>query len=66
MPQYAKEDSNKSTLLSWFPDGVHSHTSHLRGLIDAARIRIKEVFVHAFTTRRTDVDQEIGKNYIQI
>jgi 2,3-bisphosphoglycerate-independent phosphoglycerate mutase len=45
--------------------GVHSHTSHLRGLIDASQdFGLQKVFVHAFTDGR-DVDPKSGKGYIQ-
>ncbi len=44
--------------------GVHSHTSHLRGLIDAAQESgVQNMFVHAFTDGR-DVDPKSGINYI--
>ena len=40
--------------------GVHSHSSHLYGLIDAANeAGIKILFVHAFTDGR-DVDPKSG------
>ena len=45
--------------------GVHSHTSHLRGLIEAAQENgVTNMFVHAFTDGR-DVDPKSGKKYIQ-
>jgi 2,3-bisphosphoglycerate-independent phosphoglycerate mutase len=45
--------------------GVHSHTSHLRGLIDAAQESgVEQMFVHAFTDGR-DVDPKSGKKYIE-
>jgi 2,3-bisphosphoglycerate-independent phosphoglycerate mutase len=45
--------------------GVHSHTSHLRGLIDATQnFGLEKVFVHAFTDGR-DVDPKSGAKYIQ-
>ncbi|MFN7676540.1 2,3-bisphosphoglycerate-independent phosphoglycerate mutase, partial [Flavobacterium sp.] len=45
--------------------GVHSHTSHLRSLIDASQdFGLQKVFVHAFTDGR-DVDPKSGKAYIQ-
>ena len=44
--------------------GVHSHTSHLRGLIDVAQAKgVQNMFVHAFTDGR-DVDPKSGANYI--
>jgi 2,3-bisphosphoglycerate-independent phosphoglycerate mutase len=43
---------------------VHSHTSHLRGLIEAGQENgVQNMFVHAFTDGR-DVDPKSGKNYI--
>jgi 2,3-bisphosphoglycerate-independent phosphoglycerate mutase len=64
--QYAKDNHKKVHFLGLVSDGgVHSHTSHLRGLIDATQeYGLKEVFVHAFTDGR-DVDPKSGKNYIQ-
>jgi 2,3-bisphosphoglycerate-independent phosphoglycerate mutase len=64
--QYAKDNNKKVHFLGLVSDGgVHSHTSHLRGLIDATQeYGLKEVFVHAFTDGR-DVDPKSGKNYIQ-
>ena len=64
--QYAKDNNKKVHFLGLVSDGgVHSHTSHLRGLIDATQdYGLKEVFVHAFTDGR-DVDPKSGKKYIQ-
>ena len=64
--RYAKDNHKKVHFLGLVSDGgVHSHTSHLRGLIDATQeYGLKEVFVHAFTDGR-DVDPKSGKNYIQ-
>jgi 2,3-bisphosphoglycerate-independent phosphoglycerate mutase len=64
--QYAKDNHKKVHFLGLVSDGgVHSHTSHLRGLIDATQeYGLKEVFVHAFTDGR-DVDPKSGKNYIR-
>ena len=63
---YAKENNKKVHFLGLVSDGgVHSHTSHLRGLIDATQeYGLKEVFVHAFTDGR-DVDPKSGVNYIK-
>ena len=45
--------------------GVHSHTSHLRGLIDASQeYGLDKVFVHAFTDGR-DVDPKSGSLYLE-
>jgi 2,3-bisphosphoglycerate-independent phosphoglycerate mutase len=64
--QYAKDNHKKVHFLGLVSDGgVHSHTSHLRGLIDATQdYGLEEVYVHAFTDGR-DVDPKSGKKYIQ-
>jgi 2,3-bisphosphoglycerate-independent phosphoglycerate mutase len=64
--QYAKDNNKKVHFLGLVSDGgVHSHTSHLRGLIDATQdYGLQDVFVHAFTDGR-DVDPKSGKKYIQ-
>ena len=63
---YAKENNKNVHFLGLVSDGgVHSHTSHLRGLIEAAQENgVKNMFVHAFTDGR-DVDPKSGKKYIQ-
>ena len=63
---YAKENNKKVHFLGLVSDeGVHSHTSHLRGLIDATQeYGLQNVFVHAFTDGR-DVDPKSGAQYIQ-
>ncbi len=64
--QYAKDKNVNIHFLGLVSDGgVHSHTSHLRGLIDATQdFGLQKVFVHAFTDGR-DVDPKSGKSYIQ-
>lgn len=63
---YAKENNKKVHFLGLVSDGgVHSHTSHLRGLIDASQeYGLENVFIHAFTDGR-DVDPKSGAKYIQ-
>ncbi|HJR99409.1 MAG TPA: 2,3-bisphosphoglycerate-independent phosphoglycerate mutase, partial [Flavobacterium sp.] len=64
--QYAKDNNKKVHFLGLVSDGgVHSHTSHLRGLIDATQdYGLQNVFIHAFTDGR-DVDPKSGEYYIQ-
>jgi 2,3-bisphosphoglycerate-independent phosphoglycerate mutase len=64
--QYAKDRNKTVHFLGLVSDGgVHSHTSHLRGLIDATQdFGLQKVFVHAFTDGR-DVDPKSGKGYIE-
>lgn len=63
--EYAKTNQKPIHFLGLLSDGgVHSHTSHLRGLIDAATSSgVTNMFVHAFTDGR-DVDPKSGKKYI--
>lgn len=63
--EYAKKNNKTVHFLGLLSDGgVHSHTSHLRGLIDAAQENgVQKMFVHAFTDGR-DVDPKSGINYI--
>jgi 2,3-bisphosphoglycerate-independent phosphoglycerate mutase len=62
---YAKENNKKVHFLGLVSDGgVHSHTSHLRGLIDASQeYGLENVYIHAFTDGR-DVDPKSGAKYI--
>jgi 2,3-bisphosphoglycerate-independent phosphoglycerate mutase len=64
--QYAKENNKAVHFLGLVSDGgVHSHTSHLRGLIDATQdFGLEKVFVHAFTDGR-DVDPKSGIKYME-
>ena len=63
---YAKENNKAVHFLGLVSDGgVHSHTSHLRSLIDASQnFGLEKVFVHAFTDGR-DVDPKSGITYIE-
>ena len=63
--QYAKDNNKAVHFLGLVSDGgVHSHTSHLRSLIDVSQdFGLEKVFIHAFTDGR-DVDPKSGKKYI--
>ncbi len=63
---YAKAHNKSVHFLGLLSDGgVHSHTSHLRGLIQAGENSgVKHMFVHAFTDGR-DVDPKSGKGYVE-
>ena len=62
---YAKKNQKSVHFLGLVSDGgVHSHTSHLRGLIEVAQAEgVQNMFVHAFTDGR-DVDPKSGAKYI--
>ena len=64
--QYAKDNNKAVHFLGLVSDGgVHSHTSHLRSLIDVSQdFGLEKVFIHAFTDGR-DVDPKSGKKYIE-
>ena len=64
--EYAKKNNKAVHFLGLLSDGgVHSHTSHLRALIDASQeYNLDNVFVHAFTDGR-DVDPKSGALYIE-
>jgi 2,3-bisphosphoglycerate-independent phosphoglycerate mutase len=63
--EYAKTNQKNIHFLGLVSDGgVHSHTSHLKGLIEAGTMSgVQNMFIHAFTDGR-DVDPKSGKNYI--
>ena len=63
---YANKNNKDVHFIGLLSDGgVHSHTSHLRGLIDAGEnAGVQKMYVHAFTDGR-DVDPKSGKKYIQ-
>ena len=62
---YANKNNKSVHFLGLVSDGgVHSHTSHLRGLIDVAQTEgVQNMFIHAFTDGR-DVDPKSGAKYI--
>ena len=64
--QYAKDNNKAIHFLGLVSDGgVHSHTSHLRSLVDASQaFGLDKVYIHAFTDGR-DVDPKSGKGYLQ-
>jgi len=63
--KYASDNNKNVHFLGLLSDGgVHAHTSHLRGFIDAANKAGVNSFVHAFTDGR-DVDPKSGKGYVK-
>jgi 2,3-bisphosphoglycerate-independent phosphoglycerate mutase len=62
---YAIQNNKNVHFLGLVSDGgVHSHTSHLKGLIEVAQEKgVQNMFVHAFTDGR-DVDPKSGLGYI--
>lgn len=62
---YAKKHDKPVHFLGLLSDGgVHSHISHLFGLLDAAEaFGLKDVFIHAFTDGR-DVDPKSGLGFV--
>ncbi|MFT4785343.1 MAG: 2,3-bisphosphoglycerate-independent phosphoglycerate mutase [Cyclobacteriaceae bacterium] len=62
---YAKEQKKKIHLMGLVSDGgVHSHISHLKGLLTAAQLNgCFNVFIHAFTDGR-DTDPKGGEKYL--
>ncbi len=63
--EYAKLNEKPVHFVGLVSDGgVHSHISHLKGLLDAARdSKVENVFVHAFTDGR-DVDPRSGTKHL--
>lgn len=63
---HAREHHKPVHFLGLLSDGgVHSHTSHLKGLISAARDNgVTQSYVHAFTDGR-DVDPRSGKGFLE-
>jgi 2,3-bisphosphoglycerate-independent phosphoglycerate mutase len=62
---YAKRNNKKVHLLGLVSNGgVHSHTEHLKGLVDATEAAgLERVYIHAFTDGR-DVDPKSGVQFI--
>ena len=61
--KYASDNNKNVHFLGLLSNGgVHAHTSHLKGFIDAANKAGVNSFVHAFTDGR-DVDPKSGKSY---
>lgn len=63
---YAKENNKKVHFLGLLSNGgVHAHTNHLKGFIDAANnAGVQNSYIHAFTDGR-DVDPKSGKGYVE-
>jgi 2,3-bisphosphoglycerate-independent phosphoglycerate mutase len=63
--QYANKSGKNVHFIGLVSDGgVHSHTSHLKGLCDAANAyNLNNVFIHAFLDGR-DTDPKSGSNFI--
>lgn len=60
-----KNDSTLHLMGLLSPGGVHSHTEHLKGLLDLAKKKgVKKVFIHAFLDGR-DVPPASAKEYIE-
>jgi len=64
--KYAKNNNKNVHFLGLFSDGgVHSHSNHLKALIDASEeFGLKNVFIHAFTDGR-DVDPNSGIHFVK-
>ncbi|MFN5376193.1 MAG: 2,3-bisphosphoglycerate-independent phosphoglycerate mutase [Chitinophagaceae bacterium] len=62
---YAKKNNKKLHLMGLVSDGgVHSHTNHLKALVDlCTKEEVQNVFVHAFTDGR-DTDPKSGLGFI--
>lgn len=63
--KHAKENNKNLHFLGLVSDGgVHSHSNHLKGLVDAANdYGVQNSFIHAFTDGR-DVGPKTGINFI--
>lgn len=63
--KYAVDNNKKVHFLGLLSNGgVHAHTNHLKGFIDAANATgVQNSYIHAFTDGR-DVDPKSGKGYV--
>ncbi len=64
--RFAKSNNKKLHLLGLVSNGgVHSHTNHLKAIIDSCKAEgLKNVFIHAFTDGR-DTDPKSGLGFIR-
>jgi 2,3-bisphosphoglycerate-independent phosphoglycerate mutase len=64
--KYATDNNKNVHFLGLLSNGgVHAHTNHLKGFINAANnAGVQNSYVHAFTDGR-DVDPKSGKRYVQ-
>ena len=64
--RYAKKNDKKLHLIGLVSDGgVHSHTTHLKAIVDlCTKEELPNVFVHAFTDGR-DTDPKSGLGFVQ-
>jgi 2,3-bisphosphoglycerate-independent phosphoglycerate mutase len=64
--KYAKDNAKPLHLLGLVSDGgVHSHTSHLKAIVDVCKTQgLREVYIHAFTDGR-DCDPKSGLGFVK-
>jgi len=64
--KYAKDNGKPVHLLGLVSDGgVHSHTSHVKAIVDVCKAQgLSEVYIHAFTDGR-DCDPKSGLGFIK-
>lgn len=64
--RYAKNNNKPLHLLGLVSDGgVHSHTNHLKAIVDLCKAEgLSDVFIHAFTDGR-DTDPKSGLGYLK-
>ncbi|WP_405383649.1 2,3-bisphosphoglycerate-independent phosphoglycerate mutase [Maribacter sp. LLG6340-A2] len=64
--EYAKTNNKNVHFLGLVSNGgVHSHTNHIKGLINAGYASgVKNMYIHAFTDGR-DVDPKSGKGFLE-